>query len=312
MLPYAGDLDGKKIHVQAPSAVLFLCGGQYSNISAPIPLSLRDAFLKISDNPATRGKLIVQAEDIKFADVFAEHYNDFLQFETDLAQITELILLFCESEGSFTELGAFAMVEEIASRLLVVVRDKYWSSDSFIKHGPLRQLENHYGEKSVYVLDDIDIGMRGNSAADVKIDVLRDRLQDPIVKRLRNREATTFDLNRPGHIIKLIVGLIQEYGALTIDEILDLITIFGVSPKKSTVSGYLLCAETVNWIVKKRKGYTTFYIAANLPDAATLIFKEDAQIRVKTRRRILIREHWTKTDQNRHRAIQEVFGGTSK
>src|SRR3954451_3527736 len=43
VLPFAEDLDAAKIHVQAPTAVVFLCGGQCSDIGVRIPLSLRDA-----------------------------------------------------------------------------------------------------------------------------------------------------------------------------------------------------------------------------------------------------------------------------
>ena len=217
MLPFAGDLDGDKIHVQAPSAVVFLCGGQCSPIGSPTPRSLRDAFLKILD-PPLRGRQLVQAEDISALSIFGSHYDDLLLFETDLAQVAELILLFCESEGSFAELGAFSMVEEIASRLMVVVRDKHWVSDSFIKLGPLRALEKRHGASSVYVLDDEDIGMRGASAAHVNLDILKARLQEPLERRLaQTREPTTFDPGRGGHRIKLMVGLIQEYGALLLE-----------------------------------------------------------------------------------------------
>lgn len=311
MLPFAGDLDAAKIHVQAPTSVVFLCGGQISDINVPTPRSLRDAFLKIIDNPAIRGKQLIQAEDVTVLSVFSEHYRDFLQFETDLAQITELILLFCESEGSLAELGAFSMVDEIAARLLVIIRDKYWNFDSFVKLGPLRALENRHGPSSVFVIDDLDIDMRGTSAANVKIDVLRDRLQEPILIRLkRSREPTTFDRGKSGHIIKLIVGLIQEYGALTVDEIMGLLSHLGIDTLQSLISAYLLCATSVAWIVEKRKGSRTYYVACNFPDAASQVFGEGVAVRNKTRRRVVIRDHWRDSDPLRHLGIQEVFGAS--
>jgi hypothetical protein len=313
VLQFAGDLDAGKIHVQAPTAVVFLCGGQCSDISVSTPLSLRDAFLKIVDNPALRNRRLIQAADITMLSVFDEHYRDLLQFETDLAQITELIILFCESEGSLAELGAFAMVDEIAARLLVIIRDKHWNSDSFVKLGPLRSLENRHGSTAVYVLDDLDIGMRGASASEVKIDVLKDRLQEPLHSRLqKTREPTTFDPSRTGHVIKLIVGLIQEYRALTVDEIGGLLRKLNVDGSPSSIAAYLLCAEAVGWVVKKRKGSATLYFARNLPDAATLVMKEGAEMRDKARRRLLIRDHWRQTDVLRHLGISEVFGGRTQ
>jgi hypothetical protein len=117
VLPFSQDLDADKIHVQAPTSVIFLCGGPISSVVEPIPLSLRDAFLKILENPVLKGRDLIQAEDITPQISFFNKYENILDFETDLAQIVELIILFCESEGSLAELGAFAMINEIALRL---------------------------------------------------------------------------------------------------------------------------------------------------------------------------------------------------
>lgn len=93
-------MNAEGIHVQSASDIIFLCGGQRSNISDPTPLSLRDAFLKILDNPVLYHRDIVQAEDGTDNISFFNKYEDILEFETDIAQIVELIVLFCESEGS--------------------------------------------------------------------------------------------------------------------------------------------------------------------------------------------------------------------
>ncbi len=131
-----------------------------------------------------------------------------------------MIILFCESEGSLAELGAFAVIDEIAQRLFVVVREKHWEEMSFIKLGPLRLIEHEHGRESIYVIDDEHVGIRGNSASAVKPETLKDQLIEPLTVRLEKpREPTTFDANRSGHVIKLVVGLIQEYGALQITEI---------------------------------------------------------------------------------------------
>lgn len=212
MLPYAEDLDADKIHVQVPQHVIFLCGGPVSSLAEKIPRSLRDAFYKILDNPILRKRELMLAEDVTAQLVAFDKYNNILDLETDLAQIVELIVLFCESEGSLAELGAFAATNEIAKRLFVVVREKHWNSLSFIKLRPLRLIETEHGRDSIYVVDDDDVGMRGDSASDVSPETLKNRLHSPLEIRLaKPREPTTFDANRPGHVIKLIVGLIQEY-----------------------------------------------------------------------------------------------------
>ncbi|KAA0077806.1 retron St85 family effector protein [Tardiphaga sp. P9-11] len=261
-LPFAQDLDAAKIHVQAPSNIVFLCGGQRSDLSAPIPLSLRDAFLKILDFPIFRERELVQAEDITGKYDFFSTYEDILEFETDLAQIVELIILFCESEGSLAELGAFAVISEIATRLFVVVREKHWNEPSFIKLGPLRRLEKLYGRKSIFVINDGEVGMRGDSSAFVNKDTLKALLNSPISIRLdKPREPSTFDANRSGHVIKLVVGLIQEYGALEVDEIEELLGLLNVRKREAEINRYLLCAKAVGWLRQVSKGSSDYYVA---------------------------------------------------
>lgn len=315
MLPFAGDLDGSKIHVQAPTDVVLLCGGECSDINVLPPRSLRDAFLKILKNPAIEGKDLLRAEDITALSIFSESYGDLLQFETDLAQITELILLFCESEGSLAELGAFAMENEISARLLVIIRDGHWDRESFVKLGPLRAIENRHGKTAIYVLDDSDIGMRHRSysAEHVKIDVLKERLQRPIELRLKEtRVPTTFNPLWAGHVIKLTVGLIQEYGALTVDEIADTLRTLSVERSQEAITAYMHCAAVVKWVEKKRKGSTDYYFAQNVPDATTLSWGTKPELRNKGRRRLLIRDYWKAKDPLRYNGIVEVFGGGAR
>jgi hypothetical protein len=312
VLQYVGDLDWNKIHVQAPTQVIFVCGGQYSaEISAP-PLSLRDAFLKINNSTAIKNPQLIQAEEVTKASFFSDHYPDLLTFETDLAQTTGLVLLFCEGIGSLAELGSFVMVDAIESRLLVIVRNKHWDGpESFVRLGPLRHLEKRYGNQTIFVIDDSDIGIEGDSPAKIKTEVLGQLLKKPLLDRLKEtHDRTTLDKTKTGHVIKLIVGLIQEYGALTIDEIVGVITHGGIKKSPEEMERYLLCAKAVKWIAEIRKGSTTFYVARNLPDdAAFFRWKGTATLKNRLRRRALIRAHWKNADEPRHRAIERIFSG---
>jgi hypothetical protein len=145
VLPFAEDLDPARIHVQEPYVVVFLCGGQCTNLNTREPVSLRDAFLKVIDNPIMNEGEWLRAEDVTQGTAFFDSYTDILIFETDLAQIVKLIVLFCESEGSSAELGAFTAIDEILERLFVIVRERHWREDSFIKLGPLRRSEKSAG-----------------------------------------------------------------------------------------------------------------------------------------------------------------------
>lgn len=306
MVPFAEDLNVEKLHVQAPTEIIFLCGGPYTDISEPGTASMRDAFLKIANHPALGSREIVLAEDFTKLSLFSAYYQDILEFETDLAQITEIILLFCESAGSFTELGSFASVPEIAARLLVVVRDFHWKDDSFIKLGPLRFLIRCY-EHSVFVIEDDVVGIVDDSVAKIDLDQFKIVLGEPLKARLSEaKEPSTFDPKRAGHVIKLIVGLIQEYGALEFPEILELLPKFGVEINDQRLKAYLLCATTVEWVAEEKKGFRDFLVAKADSPAIHFVAQDGSHTKNRIRRRLLIREHWEKNDPPRFRAISQA------
>lgn len=102
-------VDVKTIRVHAPAPAIFLCGGLV-NVTKPVPPSLRDAFTRLPQKPPFSPYLLILAEELNA--FFPEgEYKDILKFETDIAQICDLIILFSESFGSAAELGAFSMIE---------------------------------------------------------------------------------------------------------------------------------------------------------------------------------------------------------
>ena len=306
MVPFVEDLSVDKLHVQAPTEIIFLCGGPYTDLSEPGTASMRDAFLKVASHPALGSRDIVLAEDFTSLSIFSAYYEDILEFETDLAQITELILLFCESAGSFTELGSFASAPEIAARLLVIIRESDWKEDSFIKLGPLRFLERLY-KHSVFVVENEVAGTANGSAPKIDLDKFRKTLDEPLRARISiEKDPSTFDPERVGHVIKLVVGLIQEYGALEFPEIIDLLVIFGITLEEKRLRSYLLCATTVNWVAQQKKGFRDFIVAKADTPAIHFVAKGGALTKNRIRRRLLIREYWEENDPLRFRAIAQA------
>lgn len=151
-------IDMETVHVVVPaSPTIFLCGGDISDTSKVT--SLRGAFLRMAyDTPLNVYEVFI-AEDLN-AFFPRGTYKDLLSFESDLAQIATLIVVFPESYGSAAELGAFAAKDEIAKRLLVVIDDKRYNENSFIKLGPVLTLQVHVGRSSVYVIDRADLNVR--------------------------------------------------------------------------------------------------------------------------------------------------------
>ncbi|MBL8656855.1 MAG: retron St85 family effector protein [Altererythrobacter sp.] len=310
---FADAIDLKAVHVVAPTDFVFLCGGQDSPIDEPQPKSLRDAFYKISDFAPLGKTDVKRAEDVSAFHILKSGYDDILSFETDFGQLAKLTLLFSESHGSSAELGAFCLVSEIARRMLVVVRSKHYEESSFIKFGAIELMKTTYGEFSHFVIDDTDLALKAGSPTPDTVAALKALMQDPIERRLSEIEnPTTFDRNKAGHVTKLVVGLVQEFGALTEEEVTTLLVLFDIDLNVPQLRRYLLCAEVADWVMLKRKGFRNYAVARNLPrDAANFRFLPGTLDRTATRRRADRRATIKAQDKERFSVILDGIGGAN-
>ena len=234
-----------------------------------------------------------------------------MQFEIDFAQVCELILLFSESQGSIAELGAFAMLRELAQKMLVVVRDYHLKDDSFIKLGPLQHLRLAHGEKSVFILNDDETGLVKNSIKGAKLDILESRLTPAIDDRFKDtKERTTFDATRRGHLIKMMVGFVQIFGGLTAAELVELCAVFDIVTDEADVDRLMLCAEAAEWVAKEQRGFNFYYLSLPVTtDALILKYQKKTPISESLRRKEYYREHWKVADPARFAGIVKFAGG---
>ncbi len=142
---------GGSIRVHAPTSVVFVCGGAVES-NDTTPRSLRDAFLRTAHKTILVKYEVRRAEEMEWAFPKGGEYGELVEFESDIAQISDLIVLFSESAGSLAELGAFTKDDEIASRMLVFVDNEKYADQSFIKLGLLDYLTRKYGNESICVL----------------------------------------------------------------------------------------------------------------------------------------------------------------
>lgn len=302
-------VDPSKLRVYAPTPLLFVCGGQL-DVTSVDPISLRDAFLRFCEREPFDSFRILVAEELN-AFFPRGKYTDILKFENDLAQICDIIILFSESYGSAAELGAFSMSEDISSRLLVIIDDNNYSQSSFITLGPLRLLENSYGETAICVvtLNELSISSIKNVHG-LNSEALQQQLETAVHHRMNSyHEHTTFDRNRDGHIVKLIVGLLQHYGALTIDEIDVHLSVLQVDRGVDDISNYLLCAEFAGWVVRSKVGIFTYFVAIAEKQALSYEFREKSLFIDKLRWKTDILLFWENNDANRHQAIRSTRKG---
>lgn len=124
---------------------VFLCGAAYSeNEYDKTNRGIIDKYLKSKSEDI----FIVLSEKL-WEDSFDSNI-DLLTFEEFLAEVSDAIILFVESPGSFCELGAFAYAEKLFSdKLIIVIDEKYRDDKSFIITGPAAKAQKD-GAKVIY------------------------------------------------------------------------------------------------------------------------------------------------------------------
>ena len=131
------------------------------------------------------------------------NYTVLLSFESDIAQVVGLNVLFVESAGSLAELGAFAASRTIAPSLLAILDDFYYAQSSFVRNGPVKHLEIHQGEESILVLERDEIGISATGdIANINAVKFEASIKPAIERRLRRRSAfEKLNVESKGHAI---------------------------------------------------------------------------------------------------------------
>ena len=121
------------LYIQHSNIDLFLCGGA-SNKSY---ISNRDELRKRLEKDK---KLSIFYPEDMFMELLSRKKYDLFTLENFLAENSDLIMIVCESPGSFTELGAFTSNEKTRRKLVVLIQKKYKNDKSFIMQGPVRSV----------------------------------------------------------------------------------------------------------------------------------------------------------------------------
>ncbi len=228
------------MHVHAPTRVVLLLGGPYDLESKTPVHSFRDALIRVQHRAPLSKIEFRLAEEANITHP-SNPYTNWQSFEIDIAQLFQLVLLFCESEGSIAELSAFATIDEIAQRMLVVVDNVNYGADSYIHYGIFEHLIEKYGRSKIFVLHYEGLNVAHlESKKGIDLDEFFRRMRSEIPKHFDNKnDPRSFDATREGHIIKFITGMIQHFGALKLDEIEFILYIFKISQDKIRIKQFL-------------------------------------------------------------------------
>lgn len=297
MLPtFIENLNVGSIRVHPPRAFILLCGGVVETIHNP-PASLRDHYLR---KALAKGEIkaeLIQIEEINEYYNKDAPYDDFVDFERDIAQLSELVLLFSESPGSFAELGTFSSFIEIYEKTLVVIRIKHANGTGFIARGPLEKLRK-ISPRSVYTISDGEYNIVESNISEVNSELLHDRLKNPIAQRLEEaRERTTLNLNRFNHRAKFYTALLQEFTVLKDCEIFETFAALGSPLTAEQLDRIAFCSAAFTWTRTATDGFDRIHFATPGKSAASWSFVSEAED--TERRRAKQRKFWEETDPSR-------------
>lgn len=302
---FIDNLKAGSTYVYSPNPFVLLCGGEVTDIKEKKPTaSLRDAFLKSSPFSAIKNAGILQIEEIR--EYFDKDcpYKELVTFERDIAQMSDLVLLFSESPGSFTELGVFTSFKDISRRLLLIIQNKHLQKASFISQGPVAVLRK-VSDSAVFSITNKQVGIRGDNYASVKPNDLLNLLKSPMEQRLKEAaKHTTLQKSSFSHRCQLYVALLREFTVLKDDEIITLFAAFDIKLTKAALNKIAFCCKGVQWARTAQAGFDRVHFATDGKAAAKFSFSGGTLDPI--RRRLEFRDHWAKNDPARLEAQIEA------
>jgi hypothetical protein len=312
---WVSSIDLTKSRIVKFPSFIFLCGGPISK-DPKIFLSCRDIFYAyIRKNNRAFCANIIRAEQV-FTYFQHSDYHDLLNFEKDLAELSALTVLFSESPGSIAELGSFSVLKTIQDRLLVVMHQDDAYQESFIWRGPvlfLKDLAKTNGKP-----DPITIyNWRKKDGEKDHIDMEdfsdAEDLTEAIESIMNAKPKTVgFNKDQLGHIMLLMISILEIVQIATLEEIVSLLEAFGISHDTRTVKQHLSLLKSLGLIVLKPYRNYDFYLAFPHIGWISWAYTKTANIRDADRWKNNFIEYYDRSQGEKHRALRSYLRSTGK
>lgn len=269
-------------------AKIFVCGGKVNDASTA-PISVRDRFLRFvaQHRPKLRDQL-VKAEDV-FKWFSEDHYQDLVELERDMAGLSELILVFVESPGSFTELGTFVLLDQLERRLVAISDVEFEGDDSFIEMGPLRLLKRRDGDEAVHYFPMAPVG-----EDEVWSDVAT-RVATLLEARLESApKERRVSLDIPGHVMMLISDFVEMATAVRFKEFQSFLESLHCTISDGKLHQYLYLLGQLQIVSRYVYSSDVFYFPSLGISRLKHAYTESATMRDRQRWKVLMLEEYEK------------------
>jgi hypothetical protein len=311
---WASSIDISNIRVIRSPSLIFLCGGGKSKESGDELKWRRDRFYKYvqNSNCAFRDRIVL-AEDV-FDNFDNSIYTDLLDFESHLAHLCSLTIIFSESPGSIAELGSFAVLDIIKEKLMVVLHSEdEGEHKSFIWRGPithLQQLAKGTGRGDPIV---VYPWKNDDSSALSETDSRNsDDLIETLTKTLTSLpKSEAWDQGRPEHVMLLILEILRVVHLGTVEDIFEILKCFGIQIDQRTIEKYLSLLVSLKYATKFRYGHPYYYFSESGP-WISWAYTTNAAIRDQDRWASLLIEHYKEQQIRKYRALKSYRNPKSK
>lgn len=128
-----------------------------------------------------------------------------LAMEDQLARLADIVIIVVESPGTFTELGAFSLNEELRRKMFPILDEQYEEDDSFINTGPIRWIDAESSFRPA-LYTDFAVVLRAGVEIDTRLTTVREGLDNPEAD-----EITSF-ADRPKHLLFFLCDLMAVIG----------------------------------------------------------------------------------------------------
>lgn len=290
--------------VNAPN-LIFLCGGRMSDAENTGGYrSVRDYFVRHihKNNPSIAKRLhLAEAIGSNFGD---DLFGDLLELEEYLADLSDLIIIFVESEGSIAELGALAASKAVSPKILPVVNSIH-NRPSFIGDGPIRRLDS-LKPSLLFSHHWDDHPKRINDAGNLEsFEDLSKGVEDVLLGRERTAPSEQkLRLESHGHSMLVIADLIDIIGITSVREITSCLNALGDDVGRAVRERYLFLLERLEIIKKIKYNNQVYYVTNGRGPFVRYDFKEEAEIKDRSRAKALIRSALGETDLTRARILR--------
>ena len=194
-------------YLRKDARIVFVCGAN----STDDWTSNRATLLAYADRhlPAFR---FFRAEEV-FQALDASNESDLLSIEDNLGKFSDCIIVICESESAFSELGAFALSKDLSKQLLVINDQRHLESQSFINFGPIKKADRVSKFKPA-IFTDFDAILRSIPELETRLNRI------PHARRVAvNISGRRFDQLPRKLRLLLVADLINLLGPISLGEI---------------------------------------------------------------------------------------------